>query len=326
MPSESIVPQASTKLILIEMIPAERHPAAVYLASLGRGSVPAQRSALNKIAAMFDATVQSLDWGALRYQHVQLIRAQLMETYSAATSNRLLTALRRVLREAWKLGYIPESEYRKLADIEPVRGSKDDTDDELMGRALSVGELTAIMGACAEDKTLAGARDAAVIALGYGLGLRRAEISKLQMNHYNRQKSTLAVRSGKGNKNRTLPIDDGAQEALEDWLSVRGEEPGPIFYGINKGGVVSSKRINVRGVDELFVKRAAQAEVADVHFHDLRRTFISDLLDKGVDIATVAKLAGHSNPQTTMRYDRRKMDTRRRAVSTLHVPYHKRAG
>lgn len=72
------------------------------------------------------------------------------------------------------------------------------------------------------------------------------------------------------------------------------------------------------------MKRAVEAEVTDVHFHDLRRTFISDLLDKGVDIATVAKLAGHSNPQTTMRYERRKMETRRRAVSTLHVPYHRR--
>jgi len=71
-------------------------------------------------------------------------------------------------------------------------------------------------------------------------------------------------------------------------------------------------------------KRAAEAEVTDVHFHDLRRTFISDLLNKGVDVATVAKLAGHSNPQTTLRYDRRKMETRRRAVSTLHVPYHRR--
>jgi integrase len=79
----------------------------------------------------------------------------------------------------------------------------------------------------------------------------------------------------------------------------------------------------LREVDELFVKRAAQAKVADVHLHDLQRTFISDLLDKGVDIATAAKLAVHANPQTALRYDRRKMDTRRRAVAMLHVPYHR---
>jgi integrase len=52
----------------------------------------------------------------------------------------------------------------------------------------------------------------------------------------------------------------------------------------------------LRGTDELFVKRAAEAEVTDVHFHDLQRAFISDLLDKDVYAATVAKLAGHSNP------------------------------
>lgn len=43
-----------------------------------------------------------------------------------------------------------------------------------------------------------------------------------------------------------------------------------------------------------------------------------------VDVATVAKLAGHSEPRTTLRYDRRKMETRRQAIQTLHVPYKRR--
>jgi len=307
-----------------ELIPADRHPAAVYLASLSRGSLPAQRSALKQIAGMFGADVQSMNWGGLRYPHVQAIRAKLAERYSSATANRLLTALRRVLRESWRLGYIPEDEYRKVADIAAIRGSKDDTEDELTGRALSIGELTAILGACASDESLAGVRDAAVIALGYGLGLRRAEIAKLQLSHYNREKSTLAVRGGKGNKSRTLPIDDGAQQAFEDWLANRGDEAGPVFFGVNRGGKVSSRRLNVRAVDELFEKRAAQANVSGTHFHDLRRSFISDLLDKGIDVVTVGKLAGHSDPRTTAKYDRRKMETRRKAIQTLHVPYRRR--
>lgn len=319
-------------LVITDKPDLSTHPAAVYLASLAKGSVPAQRSALTKIAEIvgvmfFDKNgkphgdIQSLNWGGLRYQHVQFIRARLQERYSAATANRLLTALRCVLREAWRLGYIPEDDYRKLADIEAIRGSKDDTEDELMGRALTIGELTAIIGSCATDETLAGVRDAAIIALGYGLGLRRAEVAKLQLSHYNREKSTIVVRSGKGNKSRTLPIDNGARDALEDWIEIRGSEAGPMFYGVNRGGNVSSRRLNVRAVDELFEKRAAQANISDAHFHDLRRTFISDLLDKGVDVATVAKLAGHSDPRTTLRYDRRKMETRRKAVRTLHVPY-----
>jgi site-specific recombinase XerD len=72
---------------------------------------------------------------------------------------------------------------------------------------------------------------------------------------------------------------------------------------------------------DMLQKRGKQAGVASFSPHDLRRSFISDLLDGGADIVTVQKLAGHADVSTTARYDRRGEAAKKKAVGILHVPY-----
>ena len=64
----------------------------------------------------------------------------------------------------------------------------------------------------------------------------------------------------------------------------------------------------------LLRRRAVQAKIAAFTPHDLRRSFISDLLDAGADMVTVQKLAAPANVQTTAKYDRRGEEAKRRAV------------
>ncbi len=297
----------------------DRNPAAVYLAGLAHGSRRTMREALQTIAQMLGAPdALTVDWAALRFQHTAAIRSQLAERYSAATANKMLSALRGTLKAAWRLGLMSADDYTRAADVQSVTGSTLPA-----GRALTAGEISALLDACADDASPAGARDAAIIALLRVGGLRRAEVCALNLDDYHVADGLLVVR-GKRNKERTAYVTNGAKDALDDWLSVRGMEAGALFCPVNKGGCVIVRRMHAEAIFNALRKRAEQAGVKDLSPHDLRRTFVSDLLDAGADIATVQKLAGHASVNTTARYDRRGEAAKRKAVELLHVPYRKR--
>jgi site-specific recombinase XerD len=298
---------------------ADRHPAAVYLARLAPGSRRTMREALETIAETLSngtRTLQTLDWSQVRYQHTAAIRTALAERYAASTANKMLAALKGTLQEAWRLGLIEAEEYHRAVDLKAVRG-----ETVPRGRALKAGELRALFAACAADQTAAGARDTAALALLYAAGLRRSELVSLDLADYDPETGALTVRSGKGNKGRVVYATNGAATALARWIEQRGSAPGPLFIPVWSGRRPLYRRMSDPNVRVLLKKRAKEAGVADFSPHDLRRTFVGDLLEAGADISTVQALAGHSNVQTTARYDRRGEKAKRRAAEMLHVPY-----
>jgi site-specific recombinase XerD len=300
----------------------DQNPAVVYLAGLNTESGRrTMRQALNTIADILtsgQADAFGCNWGAVRYQHVMAVRAQLSARYRPVTVNKMLSALRGVLRAAKNLGQMPPDAYSNAID---VKGVKNVTLPA--GRELAPGEISALLATCEADLSPAGVRDAALVGVMYGAGLRRAEVVDLDLADYEPETGKLVVR-GKGKKERIAWITGGAALALGDWLAVRGNEPGPLFCHVNKGRRLVNRRLTTQAVLHILRKRAYQAGVRQFSPHDLRRTFVSDLLDAGVDIATVARMAGHANVQTTARYDRRPEETKRRAAGLLHVPYRKR--
>lgn len=277
------------------------------------------RHTLNAIARLLsggECDALTLDWAAIRYQHTAAIRSVLMERYAPATANRMLCALRRTLKEAQRLGLMSADDYARAADIASVRG-----DSPLRGRVLKASEMAALFRACKHDSSPAGARDAALIAILAGAGLRRSEAVALDLADFDPDINSLQVRQGKGRKSRTVYLPDGAAAVLMAWLVLRGSETGALLCPVRRGGHTIVRRMTDQAVMLIIQKRAAIASVAPLSPHDFRRTFITDLLNSGADILTVQNLAGHSSPSTTSKYDRRGEAAKRKAVQLLHIPF-----
>jgi len=317
--NQSPLSLSSLPILTISVPEGSVNPALVYLSQLSASSRRTMLGALNAIATLVSAgklDAINFPWSELRYQHTQAIYVQLSERHASSTANKMMAALSRVLEEAWKLGLMTAEDYHRAIAIERKTGQR-----LLTGRALSIGEVQALFNVCAQDKSVKGSRDAALIAVLYSAGLRRSEVVALDLSDWEETDNCLIVRSGKGDKDRTNYLDDGAASALTDWLRWRGEESGALFYPTRKGSRIEKRRMTDQAVLDILQQRGLDAKLASFSPHDFRRTFASNMIDAGVDIVTVQNLMGHASPVTTARYDRRGEEAKRKAASLLHTPY-----
>ncbi|MFP4147829.1 MAG: tyrosine-type recombinase/integrase, partial [Halorhodospira sp.] len=289
-----------------------------YLARLAPSSRRAMFSALGRIAQELtgqDADPMSLPWHQLEYAHTIALRSRLAADLAPATANRHLAALRGVLQEAWRLGIMDAEAYRRATDLKPVRGRRERT-----GREVTAAEAATFLEACRGRGGVNGARDAAAFALLYGAGLRRAEVVAAERTDLDVQEGRLLVR-GKGNKQRTIYLDRGSLQALQDWLAYRGDEPGPLIQGCTTNGKATGRRLTTTSLYRALDRRRREAGIAPFTPHDLRRSYGGDLLDAGADLATVSAMMGHADPATTAGYDRRGDRAKRKVATLRQLPY-----
>jgi len=308
----------------------------VYLATLSTSSRRIARDSLIKLSDILTSgrnnNPEEIDWGSLEYQHAVMVRAWLEKAgYAPATINRELSFLRSVCKQAWLLGQSNSESYHRLAAVTGVR------DERLpAGRKLEIGEIKALMDTCKADQNQhKGVRDAAMLGIMYICGLRRDELVNLNWADYSEGSGELRIKHGKGNKERKTFVG-GAEKPLKDWLSFRTEaiihskarddefQPmpgnGPLFLPVRRGGRIEWRRLSAQSVYNMTKDRAKQAGIQQFSPHDLRHTFVSLMLEE-IDAITVARMAGHSSVDTTMRYDKRGDKKMEQASHSLFLPY-----
>ena len=223
----------------------------------------------------------------------------------------MISAINGVMNACFDLGLMSADELMRIKKVKLVRGQ-----NASKGIALTDKEIRRLICACSRNRSLVGKRNLCIIAILITTGLRRSELCALELADYDARQCELTVRCGKGRKARVVYLTASAKRYLRAWIKLRGYQEGPLFPKIYVDELTSDSMAG-HNVYKLVQDCAELASIGKLSPHDLRRTFITMLLVRGVDINSVRQLAGHSGIQTTALYDRRDEGTKKRAISVL---------
>jgi integrase/recombinase XerC len=235
-------------------------------------------------------SAQSVELTKATHLHLRGFLGVQAASHSATTRARRLAAIKSFYKFLTR---------RKLIDVSPARRIKAPKLPSRLPRAVPIDETFALMDA-PEAKAVLGLRDRAMLEMAYGAGLRVSELCGLDLDSVDRSTGIVRV-LGKGNKERLVPVNPQALEALDTYLARRADlakKPSQALFLNYRGG-----RLTPRSVERHLSKHALKAGLArHVTPHQLRHSFATHLLAGGADIRSIQELLGHSSLSTTQRY------------------------
>ena len=235
----------------------------------------------------------------------------------ASTINRKLAALSTFMAWAKVAGHIEHDPTTNVRFVEEApRGP----------RYLDKKEQYALQRAVERDlqysqmhyprRWLSRRRDASLVVTFLHTGLRVSEVIGLQMRDVklSERKGQLTVQ-GKGTKQRTVPLNAEARQALQAWLDVRPKsEDDHVFVSIE-----TSDGLSARSAQRILNRYGRAAGIESLTPHVLRHSFAKNLVDNEVGLEKVAALLGHSNLNTTRIYVTPSEQDLERAVETIEA-------
>lgn len=173
-------------------------------------------------------------------------------------------------------------------------------------RKYSTEQLQALFRAAAQAPEARRCRDLAILLMLLATGMRREEITRLDLEDLELTRRTGLVRiDGKGAKEREVPFEGPVVEALTDWLQVReslGFEIDPDAVFLSTAGPTAGNRLSMKAHEEVVARHAKAARLRSWGVHRFRVTYATQLYDDGAGIEEIRALMGHESIETTRRY------------------------
>jgi integrase/recombinase XerC len=208
---------------------------------------------------------------------------------SRATVQRRLSAIKAYFR--WR-----ELSTGKANPVHTMRSPKA---EKRLPQVLNERDTAALVEADDGINSRARRRDRAIMETLYSAGLRVSELTGLNWGDIDEELGLLMIRSGKGNKDRLVPIGEPALEALRAWRAVMPGTRSDSAVITNLRG----SRLTPRAVQNMVARRLISAGIhTPITPHGLRHSFATHLLNAGADLRSIQEMLGHSSLTTTQRY------------------------
>jgi site-specific recombinase XerC len=303
-------------------LPEVQNPLALYLARLAPSSQLTMKYVLQDAAdrlGFVEMDLHEVPWHQLQPGHVIALVAALREDgYAPNTSSLYVNAIRGVTNEAWRQSLISHEHLLKMRSVKPMAGTR-----LSKGKNIRRTLIRELMDVCAADPRPQGRRDAAIIAILYGSGMRKSESVNLDLAQIDFAERSLQV-TGKGNKQLIKYAPTWAFTVLNDWLELRRSclpegqsDDAFLFNRIRRGSHITRDRLTKHAIYFIAKQRGRQIGM-DIMPHDFRRSFITRVIEEH-DLSIAQKLAHHTNISTTASYDMRGENERRRAIDRFDL-------
>lgn len=275
---------------------------------LSAHTVAAYRRDLAGYAAVLEARGVT-DASVIAREDVAAFRAALADRGLAASSvARHLSAVKALHR--WLVD-------ERIASEDVTRDERPPKLPQRLPKGISVSQMQRLLETLSGDDP-AGLRDRALLELLYATGARISEVLGLDVDDLAGEHGLVRV-TGKGAKQRLVPVGSFAREAVDAWL-VRGR---PALAAKGRGGPAlllgaRGGRLSRQAAWEIIQRVAEEAGVEHVSPHTFRHSFATHLLEGGADVRVVQELLGHASVATTQIYTHVTADTLRDMYTTAH--------